>query len=109
MSTQNKQINHDFNIGDIVFVIKDNAIIPCVVTSVIGCPIYEERDSIVNLVNKGNTKYNLIKIKKDFDENSKPIFKVSAYEYDKYEYHCSYVYGNVGELLLDLENTIEKF
>ena len=80
-----KEINHNFNIGDIVFVIKDNAIIPCVVVSVIGCPTYDEKDSLFNLVNRKDTIYNLIKIKKDFDENSKPIFKVSSYEYDKYE------------------------
>ena len=108
MSKITKEINHNFNIGDVVFVIKDNVIVPCVVVSIFGCPTYDEKDSLFNLVNKGNTRYNLIKIKKDFDENSKPTFKVSSYEYDKYEYHCSYVYGSVDELLSDLRNSVEK-
>lgn len=109
MSTITKEINHDFNIGDVVFVIKDNSIVPCAVVSVTGCPIYDEKDSLFNLVNKRETRYNLRKIKKDFDRNSKPIFKLSSWEYDNYEYHCSKVYGSVDELLSDLEMTIEKF
>ena len=109
MSEITKEINHDFNIGDVVFVIKDNIIVPCVVVGILGYPIYDKEDSVFNLVNKADTRYNLTKIKKDFDENSKPIFRLSSWEYDNYEYHCSRVYGNVDELLSDLEKTIEKF
>lgn len=109
MNKITNEINHDFNIGNVVFVIKDNVIVPCVVVSITGHPMYNAQDSVFNLVNKENTSYNLITIKKDFDENLKPTFRVSSNEYDKYEYHCGYVYGSVDELLSDLEKTIEKF
>lgn len=109
MSKTTKEINHDFNIGDVVFMIKDNAIIPCVVIGITVGPIYDEKDSVFDLIDKETIRYTLIKIKKDFDKDSKPIFKVSSYEYDKYNYYCGYVYGSVDELLSDLEKTIEKF
>ena len=108
MSKITKEINHNFNIGDCVFVLNNYAIVPCLVIGIESCPIYKPTVNKTPSIDKNTISYKLLKIRKNKNKEGRIIFEVGISEYDKYDYHSSKVYGSVDELLSDLEKTIEK-
>lgn len=107
MSTQNKEINHEFNIGDIVYVLNDYAIMPGLVIGIESKPEYKLTIDEIPSIDKTTIIYRLIKLRRNKNKESKLIFEVSLSGYDEYSYHSSKVYANVGDLLSDLEKTTE--
>lgn len=109
MSKITKEINHNFNIGDCVFVLNNYAIIPCLVIGIESNPVYKSTINKIPSIDKNTISYKLLKIRKNRNNENQSVFEVSISEYDRYDYHSSKVYGSVNELLSDLEKTIEKF
>lgn len=107
MSKQDKEINHNFNIGDCVFVLNDYAIIPCLVIGIKSNPLYKSTIDTLPIIDKSTISYELIKIIRNRNSNAQVIYNVTLSEYNKYSYHSSKVYGNVDELLSDLKKTTE--
>lgn len=109
MSKITNEINHNFNIGDCVFILNDYAIRPCLVIGIESNPVYKSNINKTPSIDKNTISYKLVKIRKNRNNEGQIVFEVSNSEYDRYDYHSSKVYGSVDELLSDLEKTIEKF
>ena len=108
MSKLTKEINHNFNIGDCVFVLDDYAIVPCLIIGIESNPVYTSTINKIPSIDKNTISYKLLKIRRNRNDKGQTVFEVSISEYDRYDYHSSKVYGSVDELLSDLEKTIEK-
>lgn len=108
MSTQNKEINHNFNIGDVVFVLNEYTIIQCIIIGISCNTIYSKQYNPLDIIDKNTICYKLKRLLKFKETESIIAFEVTASQYDIYDYHSSKVYANVDNLLSDLRNSIEK-
>lgn len=104
MSTQNKEINHNFEIGDIVYILKDYSIRKGIVTA-IECSICTDKETsdTNNLLYKDTKCYTVCLITERDDK-----FSITSGTYYKDTYAYDKVYANVDDLLSDLRNSVEK-
>lgn len=108
MSTQNKEINHDFNIGDVVYILNEHTIIRSIIIGINCNTINSKESNPLNIIDKTTICYKVKALLKYKDKESNIVFEASSYPYDIYDYHSSKVYTNVDDLLSDLRNSIEK-
>ena len=107
MSKITKEINHDFNIGDVVWILHDYAIIPCVIIGISCSPLYTEIIDGGECVDKNTIEYTLVKLRRHRNIDGLVMSMVSISDCNKYTYHSSKVYGIIDELLSDLKKTTE--
>lgn len=104
MSTQNKEINHDFKIGDIVYILKDYSIRKGIVTAMECSVCTDKETSDTNeLLYKDSKVYTVCLIT---EKDNK--FSITSGTYYKDIYNYDKVYANVDDLLSDLRNSVEK-
>lgn len=104
MSTQNKEINHDFKIGDIVYILKDYSIRKGIVTA-IECSICTDKEtSDTSKLFYKDTKCYTVCLITEIDDK----FSITSGTYYKDSYNYNKVYANVDDLLSDLRNSVEK-
>lgn len=104
MSTQNKEINHDFKIGDIVYILKDYSIRKGIVTA-IECSICTDKEtSDASKLLYKDTKFYTVCLITERDDK----FSITSGTYYKDSYNYSKVYANIDDLLSDLRNSVEK-
>lgn len=108
MSKITKKINHNFNIGDVVYVLNEYTIVQSIIVGISCNTIYSKEYNPFNIIDKTTICYKVKKLLKYEDKESKIIFEVSSSQYDVYDYHSSKVYANVDDLLSDLRNSVEK-
>ena len=108
MITKNKEVNHNFNIGDIAFVLNGYTIMQCIIIGISCNTTYSKEYNPLNIIDKTTICYKIKRLIKYKDEESKIVFEVSSSQYDIYDYHSNKVYANVDDLLSDLKKTIEK-
>ena len=112
MSTQNKEINHDFKIGDIVYILKDYSIRKGIVTA-IECSICTDKETpyIEDIIYYDTKIYTVCLItehQKIGVEGIEQNFVIKSNTYYKDSYNYDKVYANVDDLLSYLRNSVEK-
>lgn len=112
MSTQNKEINHDFKIGDIVYILKDYSIRKGIVTAIECSPNVGTYVSNMQELLDYSTKIYTICIISNQDQinvkDYKQLYVIKPNTYYKDSYSYDKVYSNVDDLLSDLRNSVEK-
>lgn len=104
MNTQNKEINHDFKIGDIVYILKDYSIRKGIIAAIESSICVNKETSDINKLFYPDTKLYTICLITERDNK----FSIISGTYYKDSYNYSKVYDNVDDLLSDLRNSVEK-
>lgn len=112
MSTQNKEINHNFNIGDVVYILKDYSIRKGIVTAM-ECSICTDKETpyiedIIYCDSKVYTVCLITEHQKIGVEGIEQNFVIKSNTDYKNKYNYDKVYANVDNLLSDLRNSVEK-